>query len=109
MHKQSYEDKASFLDHWYLFHTIKKTYRVSCQFVKISAYGEKVQCEGSESEDNDCLKHFKRHGFDDMELCNYMSIYKVDAIDRVNIKLQYPEFTHTNVRKTTTYTHKYWI
>ncbi len=38
-----------------------------------------------------------------------MNIYKVAAIHRVNIKLQYTEFTHTEVRKTTIYTPKYWI
>ncbi len=72
--------------------------------VTIDASGEKVQYEGSE-----CLKHFKCHGFDDTKALNYMSIYKIGAIKRVNIKTQYTEFTHTELRKTTTYTPKYWI
>ncbi len=107
MLKDSYEAKASFLDHWYLFHTIKDPYSVLCQLVIMDAYGKKVQCEGTESKDSDCLKHFKRHGFDDTKAHNYISIYKVVAIDRVNIKLQYAEFTHTEVKKTTMYTPKY--
>ncbi len=74
--------------------------------MSIDACDKKVQCEGSQSTDSDCLKHFKRHGFDDTKACNYMSIYKVGAIGRVNIKLQYPGFTHTKVRKTTMYTPK---
>ncbi len=49
MHKESYEDKASFLAHWYLFQTIKDPYRAWCQLVTMDAYGKKVQCEGSES------------------------------------------------------------
>ncbi len=77
--------------------------------ILLDTYGKKVQREGSESRDSDCLKHFKRHGFDDMKACNYISIYKVRAIDRVNIKLQYSEFTYTEIRKTTTCTPKYWI
>ncbi len=109
MPKESYEDKASFLAHWYLFHTIKDPYRDWCQLVTMDAYGKKVQCEGSESKDCDCLKHFKLHGFDDTKARNYMNIYKIGAINRVNIKLQYPEFTHPEIRKTTTYTPEYWI
>ncbi len=109
MPKESYEDEASFLAHWYLFHTIKYPYCAWCQLVTMDAYGKKVQCEGSESKDSDCLKHFKCHGFDDTKAQSYMIIYKVAAIHRVNIKLQYPGFTQTKVRKTTTYTPKYWI
>ncbi len=93
MPKESYEGKASFLAHSYLFHTIKDPYTAWCQLLTTDAYGKKVQCERSESKDSDCLKYFKHHRFDDMKAHNYMTIYKISAIDRVNIKLQYPEFT----------------
>ncbi len=107
MPKESYQDKASFLAHWYLFHTIKDPYRAWCQLLTTDAYGKKVQCEGSESKDSDCLKLFKCHGFDHTKACNYVTIYKIGAIDIANIKLQYPEFTHTETRKTTMYIPKY--
>ncbi len=110
MPKESYEDKASLIAHWYLFYTITIPIRLNwCQLLRTDAYGEKLQCEGSESKDSDYLKDFKHHGFDYTKACNYMSIYKIGAINRVNIKLQYPEFTHTKTRKNTKYTLKYWI
>ncbi len=50
-HKKSYEDKASFLAHWYLFHTIKDPYNALCQLVTMNAYGKKVQFERNDSKE----------------------------------------------------------
>ncbi len=62
--------------------------------VTIDALGKKVQCE---SKDSDSLKYFKRHGFDNWKALNYMSIYRVGAIDRVNIKTEVKTFQQINL------------
>ncbi len=109
MPKEVYEDRYSFLAHWYLFHILKEPYRVWCQLTVTDPYGNKIQCESSEIQPNDCKKHYLCHGFIEQKAPNYIYIYRVGAFDRVQIKCKAPEYTHARRNVPTTYTPKYWI
>ncbi len=57
MAKEVYEDRFSFLAHWYLFHILKDPYRAWCQLTMTDVYGKTVQCESSEIKPNDCITY----------------------------------------------------
>ncbi len=102
MPKEVYEDKYSFLAHWYLFHILKEPYRAWYQLTVTDTYGIKVQCESSEIKPNDCKKHYLHHGFDEQKAPNYMYIDRVGTFDRVQIKWKAPEYTHARRKVRTT-------
>ncbi len=74
MPKESYEDRASILAHWYLFHTLKDHYRAWCQLTTTDAYGNTVKCDANETKSSDCIKHYKRQGFD-MQKASNLYVY----------------------------------
>ncbi len=109
MPKEVYEDRISFLAHWYLFHILKEPYMACCQLAMADVYGNKVQCETNEIKPNDYKKRYLRHEFDEVKAPNYMYIFKVGAFDRVQTKCKILEFTLTKKKVPTTFTTKYWI
>ncbi len=60
---------------------------------------------------SDFKKHYKHHVFDVDKAPNYMYIFEVGALYRVQITCKIIEFTHAkkNVPTTITITLKYWI
>ncbi len=109
MPKEVYEDRYSFLAHWYLFHILKEPYTACCQLTTTDVYGNKIQCKSSEIKPNDCKRHYICHGFDDEKAPNHMYIFKVGAFDRLQIKCKLPEYTQARRKVPTAYTPKYWI
>ncbi len=85
MPKDVYEG-ILFLSALVFFHLFKEPYRAWCQLATTDVYGNKVQCESGEITPNDCKKHYKRHGFDEVKAPNYMYIFEIGAFDRVQIK-----------------------
>ncbi len=74
--KEVYEDRYTFLAHWYIFDILKESYRAWCHLAMTDAYRKKVQRDMSEIKPNDCKKLYKRYRFDMYKAPNYMYIFE---------------------------------